>query len=244
MNILKNWLIKWLAPLKPELIVLVRHGESEHNALVESILSNTYSDDPDVVYPVPDHLVPLTSKGHTQAIAVGEAIKEKYGNFDVVYHSHYRRSIQTLILILRAYSKPDRRSIKIRGNMKLGERQGGYIFGLSQQKAQELHPYYQEFYERTGYFFSRPPGGESQADVCQRVFDFIGEMFRHRAGKKVLIIAHRGTIRGFRYNLEGWSPRRYEKDSQKDAKENCAITVYRRNKNNNLELVDCGKVFH
>ena len=42
---------------------------------------------------------------------------------------------------------------------------------------------------------ARPPGGESIAQVVERVHSFIDILIRDRAGERVLVITHGGTLR-------------------------------------------------
>ena len=52
---------------------------------------------------------------------------------------------------------------------------------------------------------ARPPGGESLADVTGRVHEFLNALFRDHAGQKIMIVTHAGTLRCFRFLLEGWT---------------------------------------
>ena len=69
---------------RPRRIVLVRHGESEGNA------------DDSVYEREPDHALRLTRNGREQAAAVGERLRELFGDETIsAYVSPYRRTLQT-----------------------------------------------------------------------------------------------------------------------------------------------------
>jgi broad specificity phosphatase PhoE len=224
-----------LATGRPRLIVLIRHGESASNY---ARAGNAYVSDDDIlsIAGVPDHEIPLTELGYHQAERTGFGIRDDYGHFDVCYHSNYLRTRETLSKILQAYPGSERQRMKIRGDDRLRERHPGYTFQMTQSQADKNFPYLKEYYEVNGYFYSVPPGGESQAQVCERLFIAIGRWFKIRAGAKLLVVAHAGSIRAIRYNLERWSGGDYLA-SLKNPGVNCGVWTYGFSaKTNRLEL--------
>lgn len=135
-------------PYKPELIILLRHGESEGN--VDKI---RYTDKG-------DPSVELTARGKEQARAAGEQIAELVGQRSVAtFVSPYVRTRQTAGEVLKALR---RKGIKLsleREDPRLREREFAGTFqpqtGVDMSEAQK--------YSR---FFWRPPGGEWCTDVC------------------------------------------------------------------------------
>jgi broad specificity phosphatase PhoE len=63
----------------------------------------------------------------------------------------------------------------------------------------------QACWKTSGPFFTRPLGGESLAQVCERVQAFLQKVARTMAGKRVLIVSHAGTMWCMRSVLEGWT---------------------------------------
>jgi 2,3-bisphosphoglycerate-dependent phosphoglycerate mutase len=166
---------------RPSLLVLVRHGESAMNAAKKE---NVYlSDDGSagLLKGVPDHKIPLTLDGLLQAEITGRALRERFGSFDAVYDSGYLRTQQTREKLLIAYPPDELRATKIRESHLLRERERGYTFNMTTEEVDRHFPWLKEYFQTFGYFYSRPPGGQSQADVCDQVYQFLGVLFAHRA---------------------------------------------------------------
>lgn len=54
-----------------------------------------------------------------------------------------------------------------------------------------------------GKMYYRPPGGESWADVAQRLRSVLGDLVRAEDGRRVLVVTHDATVMLLRYVLEG-----------------------------------------
>ncbi len=228
---------------RPNLVVLVRHGESLRNRAKQGNIYLPDKDTADLVRGFADSQVPLIQRGEDQAIQTGIALREKFGIFDAVYDSGYKRTRETRGLAMQSYSDTEHTQMKFRESYLLRERDSGYTHCMTTEEADHHFPYLREHFEREGYFYARPPGGESQADTCKRVYDFNNILFRHRAGKKVLIFTHGGTIRAFRFNLENWSADEYM-EHMPEKPENCGVTVYRFNSvSGQLELQTFNEVY-
>ena len=59
-----------------------------------------------------------------------------------------------------------------------------------------------------------------------RVHSFLSMLFRDRAGKRVLVVSHGGTLRVFRYLLERWTHDEFVERFESDPVPNCAVTTY------------------
>ncbi len=190
---------------RPALLVLVRHGQSERNVIKKH--NRFYLDDEarKSVQGVPDHKIKLTEEGHRQAKVTGVAVRDAFGSFDHVYHSGYRRTIETTDGILAAYPADERERMRVRHHLFIRERDGGHAYDMTDAEATAAFPWLQESWNTFGPFFARPPGGESLAQVCERVFTFLQKVARTMAGKRVLVVTHGGTLWCFRYVLEGWT---------------------------------------
>lgn len=229
---------------RPNRLVLVRHAESARN---EAKRGSTYFADDAArltVQGVPDHSNPLTSRGLMQAEQTGRIVREKFGTFDYVYHSGYQRTIQTVDQILAAYSPEERNKMKIRSNLFIRERDPGHTYDMTEQEAEAAFPWLRDYWQTFGGFFARPPGGESLADVVERVYIFLNMLFRDRAGQNVLIGMHGGTLRCFRYILERWDYEQALKWPPGESPANCGVTVYEYNQQlRRLELKTYNEVF-
>ena len=223
---------------RPALLAIVRHAESERNKIK---MGKTYFADEyarKAIKGIPDHKIALTPAGIKQAKETGKALYKRFGSFDYVYHSGYLRTQQTLENILLAWPKKEREKIKIRSNPFVRERDPGYTYDMTQKEAESYFPWLKEYWQTFGGFFGRPAGGESLAQVVERVHLFLNMIFKDRAGQKVLIITHGGTIRCFRFLLEHWN---YEKALAWPLGEhpkNCGLTLYEFNKKENRLILN------
>jgi broad specificity phosphatase PhoE len=229
---------------RPALLVIVRHAESVRNQVKKDAVY--FADDAArrVVRGTPDHLIELTPDGHEQAEQTGHAIRERFGLFDYVYTSGYTRTEQTADGLLSAYTDPERERTKVRMNLFVRERDPGYTYDMTEAEAKAAFPWLEEYWQTFGGFFSRPPGGESLADVVSRVHTFLNTLYRDRAGQKVLVVTHGGTIRCFRFALERWE---YKQASQRlygQAPANCGVTTYRcADSGDRMELEEYNRVY-
>lgn len=88
-------------------IVIVRHGETPYNVVPR--IGRFLASAPALIQVggLPDHLVPLSEKGEQQARDVGRRLA-RLGNFDIYFDSGYKRSCETLNLILEAFPESER----------------------------------------------------------------------------------------------------------------------------------------
>ncbi len=116
---------------RPALIVLVRHGQSARNVAKKA--NRFFLDDESrkAVQGIADWQVPLTDEGHRQAFETGLALGGRFGTFDYVYHSGYRRTEETAAGILRAYPENDRAAMAVRANPFIRERDNGYTYDMT-----------------------------------------------------------------------------------------------------------------
>lgn len=212
---------------RPALLVLVRHGQSQRNVVKK--VNRFYLDDEarKAVKGVPDHLIELTDEGWRQAQVTGVAMREQYGVFDYVVHSGYRRTVQTCDAILAAYSEEERARMPVRHHLFVRERDGGHAYDMTDAEAQAAFPWLNDYWTTFGPFFARPPGGESLADVCERVYAFLQKLTRTMAGRRVLVVTHGGTMWCFRYVLERWTYEEAERRFTTESNPNCSVTAYR-----------------
>lgn len=211
---------------RPEQVIFIRHAESARN---QAKKGTTYFADEyarKALQGIPDQDIPLTPQGVEQAKKTGVYLRERFGSPDYFYHSGYLRTRQTLEGILQAFTPTEQTSIRVRMNHFIRERDPGYTYDMTEQEAENHFPWLKSYWVTFGGFFARPPGGESLADVSGRVHTFLNSLFRDRAGKKVWVQLHGGTLRTVRFLLERWT---YEQALEWPAGQNpknCGITVY------------------
>jgi 2,3-bisphosphoglycerate-dependent phosphoglycerate mutase len=212
--------------VRPKQIVLVRHGESELN--VARMHSPFLEDEAarDRMKGIPDHRVRLSARGLEQARQTGLALRERYGVPDYLYHSGYARTVQTAEQILAAYPLSVRERIKVRANIFIRERDSGYGFNMTRAEVEKAFPFLEDYWSTFGGFYARPPGGESIADVTERVYLFLNMLFRDRAGKRIFVVTHGRALQSFRFLLERWTIEHDLRQQSGESPKNCSVTVY------------------
>lgn len=190
---------------RPKRIFLVRHGESEANVAGE------------VYTQIPDHKIPLTSKGYQQAREAGKFINEEITKtlelnqsssedsvLCRVYCSPFTRSRQTF----EGMAEHFQFSYKYSEDPRLREQEWGNY--QRHYDPQDIHKERDEY----GTFFYRIPQGESGADVYDRITLFMDSMYRdfqkESFPENVLLISHGLTIRIFLMRWFHWTPERFE----------------------------------
>jgi 2,3-bisphosphoglycerate-dependent phosphoglycerate mutase len=192
-------------------LVLLRHGESEWNAL------NLFTGWVDV---------DLTEKGRSEAVRGGELMAAQGLLPDVLYTSLLRRAITTANLALDA---ADRHWIPVVRDWRLNERHYGALQGLDKAETKAKYGEEQFMAWRRSYDTPPPPiergsrfsqdadpryrdigGGpltECLADVVARFLPYFTETIAPdlRAGKTVLIAAHGNSLRALVKSLDGMS---------------------------------------
>jgi len=175
--------------------------------------------------------VPLTVAGREEARRAGEVLGARGLEFDVVFCSVLQRSTVTCSLALEACGQT---WVDVRPRWELNERHYGALQGLSKDRIEkeygsdlvsgwrqgyhvrpppmdEDHPHWALMAEDRKYQHlleeSMLPVTESLADTAVRVMDLwhreIGPLIAE--GKRVLIVAHRNSLRALIRNLEGLS---------------------------------------
>ncbi|CAM9728328.1 unnamed protein product, partial [Chrysoparadoxa australica] len=180
--------------IKPQRIVIVRHGESMGN-LDETAYGT-----------IPDWLIPLTKQGHEDARNTGRLVKQHVRDGPVFFYtSPYLRTKQTLAGMVEAFTSNE--IIGVREEPRLTEQQFGNFQNLQTIQSSKAER------ARFGRFYYRFPEGESGLDVYNRATSFIATMFRDFANPliarddiTVIIVTHGLTLRllvmrWFRYSI-------------------------------------------
>ena len=166
-------------------LVLVRHGQSEWNNL------NLFTGwkDPD-----------LTALGVEEAMRAGKLLKSKGLHFDIAYTSALQRAQRTLKLILDEIQQPELETVR---DQALNERDYGELSGLNKDDARKRWGAEQVLVWRRSYDVA-PPGGESLKDTAARVLPYYKARIWPdlQAGKNVIVAAHGNSIRALIMYLE------------------------------------------
>lgn len=166
-------------------LVLVRHGQSEWNNL------NLFTG-----WKNPD----LTALGVEEAMRAGKLLKSKGLHFDIAYTSALQRAQRTLKLILDEIQQPDLETVR---DQALNERDYGELSGLNKDDARKRWGAEQVLVWRRSYDVA-PPGGESLKDTAARVLPYYKARIWPdlQAGKNVIVAAHGNSIRALIMYLE------------------------------------------
>ena len=222
-------------------IVLVRHGQTARNEApaVGRYVRSAYDLWETGKGPMPDHEMELDATGRQQAEIIGAVLRDNLQNpndFKRFYDSGYRRTVETLDLILEKFGIKNEAADRRRSHLDLRERDPGYSFIMSVTDTNRYFPWLQEYEAIFGKFYTRPPGGESVADVCSRVQTFLNSLRRAHCGNRIFIVTHGRVMLAFRFWLERVPPT--EKDTNElfaATLQNCAVLRYLRTETDNRQ---------
>jgi probable phosphoglycerate mutase len=172
---------------------LVRHGETEFNA--------------ERRFQTPD--VPLSERGRQQAAAVAEVLAENAAAAELILASDYERTQETARIIAARLNLP------IIAEPSLRERNFGIARGrLYSEIGEETHALWREPRYRI-------EGGESWADVFERMQEFFLRMRRAPPAPELICVSHGGAMSVALQHLAGTAI----DDFKVEALENCAHRV-------------------
>ncbi len=170
-------------------LVLVRHGESEWNKL------NLFTGwrDPD-----------LTEKGVAEAKHAGQLLKAEGLHFDLAFTSVLKRAQRTLTLILGELNQDGLQTTK---DQALNERDYGDLSGLNKDDARKKWGDDQVLVWRRS-FDVPPPGGESLKDTAARTLPYYDQTIwpQIQAGRNVIVAAHGNSLRSIIMKLDQLTP--------------------------------------
>ncbi len=213
---------------RPAEIVFLRHGESQANITemrVEQGLLDRY---PTTLIGVRDADIHLTDRGREQARVTGHYLAERFGAFDDCYVSPWTRTRQTFEQILAAYPAGAREGMldRTRLDERLREREMGVLNWLTREEIAERYPDQARRRAIDGEYFYRPSGGESWADVSQRLGDVLTDLYRDRPGRRLLVVAHAVVVLCFRKLLQRLDEETILRINAEDGPHNCSINRY------------------
>jgi broad specificity phosphatase PhoE len=206
----------------PEVLWLVRHGESAGN--VAAMRAET-SGAALIDIATRDMDVPLSDRGERQAKALGAWIGEQPADQrpTAVLSSPYQRACQTAEM---AAASAGLDAIEIAVDERLREREFGVLDRLTKAGITERFP--EEAQRRTflGKFYYRPLGGESWADVVLRLRSVVDTVSLNYAHERLMIVTHQVVVLMFRYILEGMREHEVLAIDRDVEVANCSLTAY------------------
>jgi len=184
----------------PEKLWIVRHGQSAGNVARDAAHEAGHSI---IDINIRDVDVPLSQLGERQAKALGRwfASLPEEEKPEVVLSSPYVRARQTARFICEAGGVTGEARPPI-VDERLREREFGIFDRLTTRGTQEKYPDIVEHRALLGKFYHRAPGGESWADVIQRLRGALDTISLHHADRRVLIVCHQVVVLCMRYILE------------------------------------------
>lgn len=204
--------------MRPERILLIRHGESEGNA------------DNNLYQTTPDFALKLSPRGVEQARQAGKKIGGIIGEGSLyVYLSPYHRTRETYNNISETIGK---NAVKIVEDPRLREQDWGHLRHPDENKGISAAR------DNFSTFYYRIPDGESGADVFDRISNFMDTL--HRDFQKIdfpeniLIVTHGLTLRLFLMRWFHWTVEEFE--SLRNPK-NCQIVVMKKGADDRYQLV-------
>ncbi|MEO8908779.1 MAG: histidine phosphatase family protein [Gemmatimonadaceae bacterium] len=208
----------------PDLLYVVRHGESAGNIAREAALEAGQGV---IDLEFRDIDVPLSDLGQQQSIALGRWLGalpvEQRPN--IVLTSPYLRARHSAELIAKsAGMAADSYSLIV--DERFREKEFGVLDRLTPVGVKEHYPEQAEFRRLLGKFYHRPPGGESWCDVILRLRSATEMIAREYRGERVLIVCHAVVVLCMRYILEHMTEAELLAIDKKAEVANCAVTLY------------------
>ena len=165
-------------------VVLVRHGESELNALNQ--LQRVYCGQIET---------PLTARGRQQALAAAEQVRGLgFLRLQRAISSPLARAAETLQIMAERLAGEIE---LLPPSAALMERSHGQFEGCSEEQVFADFPHYRDdpsYSQFMNHFEQHAPGGENLATVTLRAWPVIQDL-AHSDGGDLLVVSHYNTIR-------------------------------------------------
>jgi broad specificity phosphatase PhoE len=204
--------------MKPNRIILIRHGESEGNIDKGQYLT------------IPDYALNLTPKGINQARQAGKELKDIVENEGLyVYLSPYVRTRQTYQYLKESANANIVKAIE---DPRIREQDWGHL------RHPDDNEEIMQARDNFSTFYYRIPDGESGADVFDRVSTFMETLFRDFNKPdyplNVLLVTHGLTLRLFLMRWFHWTVEEFENLRNPS---NCQIVVMNKRLDDKYELI-------
>jgi len=139
----------------------------------------------------------LTAEGKAKAADAGKFIQDKYAKVDVIIASDLLRTRETAQIVAEQVGYPVE---KIQFDPRLRELNFG---AYNNESIPVYHGHYTNELER---FQVKPEGGETLADVKQRITELVYELERTHVGKTILIVSHGDPLWLLHAGVRGMTP--------------------------------------
>lgn len=236
--------MKW-----PASIALIRHGESEYNALKEKKRKDpeyleflkAYNDDyqspacrklAHLIWKrydlgVSDYETPLSALGREQAFKTGAALaQENIPAPDVILVSPYLRTRETWEEMQRGGFKPSANARVIIEDRIREQEHGLSTLYNDWRILHVFHPEQKLLRDRKGPYWYQQPQGESISMVRDRSRNVTTMLIREFQNRHVLLVTHHLTILSFRANYERLTPEEFIDLDENNKPINCGVTRY------------------
>lgn len=147
-----------------------------------------------------DFKVPLTDQGMAQAIRTGKSMGHEGYTFDLGFYSPMIRSADSLSLIDQGFDQ----QITAQMDQRLRPRDYGLMAQYSLAGLRQKFPEEVARRQSLGEFYYRPSGGESYADIVERILGFFNELNLSYQDKRILVVTHGVIAKLMRYVIEGF----------------------------------------
>lgn len=204
--------------MRPDRIILIRHGESEANI------------DVTLYKRVPDSQISLTEKGKEQAREASKKLKEIIKNGSIKFYvSPYLRSRQTYDNLMLNF-KENRTSFVY--DPRLREQEFGNFHHIEEETFEEMR--------KVGKFYYRFTNGENGADVYDRASLFLDSLFReikdidYKKYDNIVIVCHGLFMRLFMMNFLKYTIEQFDLLA---TPHNCEFWIIEKNERGKYQLI-------
>ncbi len=205
----------------PELMVFVRHGESEGNKHGRAHMAK--------VLKRPTYMYDLTELGEEQAKHTGEYIEKHFGltSFDAHFTSTYLRAHKTFDIMFNGVKKQGRQVTPI-VDARVNEITRGFAGLMSEEEQEALFPHDRASFRLNGWFHNIPLSGQSCVQIEHVIQTFLAYLREGCAGKRVIVVGHGTWINLCCRILMGRSIEESERLHAEGYYKNASVTVFRR----------------
>jgi probable phosphoglycerate mutase len=183
-------------PMRCAELLVVRHGESTANA--------AFTGGQAVPLSGRDADIPLTPLGERQSEALGDLLASWPPQRcpEVTLCSPYLRARRTYELASAAALRRGVTLPTARVDDRLPDRRMGELELMPAAAIRAGRPGEMDRLDAEGIYHYRPPGGESLADVADRLTLLLADINRTYAGRRVLLVAHDAIVAVLHYLLD------------------------------------------
>lgn len=144
--------------------------------------------------------VALSDRGREQAARLGQRLAEV--DLAAIYTSPLSRSVDTAKAVAASHG------LEPRVREELVEVDHGRWEGLTRSEVKTRFPEEYDEWTEDPFGFA-PEGGTTGASVVARTLPLVHDLVREHAGRQILVVSHKATIRMLVAVLLGIDPRRY-----------------------------------